>query len=263
MTRTQHSLLIEGNLRLHKIASNSPKVMSAFPSEDYANDLKNLDFNSESIPLQRSLGMIWNLKDDTFLYRLSLEEKEYTRRGILSTINSLFEPLGCVCPVLIKGKILLRELMQHTTDWDEPLPAERRHEWESWRDSLVHLETLKIPRAYTPATLDDSSKIELHVYCDASELAIAAVAYLRTFDHSNAPSISFVMGKAKVAPKHRHTIPRLELCAAVLGVELSELVIEELDVELNKVFFYTDSKIVMGYIRITKFGDSMSTWRTE
>ena len=248
MTRTQHSLLLEGNLRLHKIASNSPKVMSAFPSEDYANDLKNLDFNSESIPLQRSLGMIWNLKDDTFLYRLSLEEKEYTRRGILSTINSLFDPLGCVCPVLIKGKILLRELMQHTTDWDEPLPAERRHEWESWRDSLVHLETLKIPRAYTPAALDDSSKIELHVYCDASELAIAAVAYLRTFDHSNAPSISFVMGKAKVAPKHGHTIPRLELCAAVLGVELSELVIEELDVELNKVFFYTDSKIVMGYI---------------
>ena len=104
-------------------------------------------------------------------------------------------------------------------------------------DSLVHLETLKIPRAYTPAALDDSSKIELHVYCDASELAIAAVAYLRTFDHSNAPSILFVMGKAKVAPKHGHTIPRLELCAAVLGVELSELVIEELDVELNKVFF--------------------------
>lgn len=56
------------------------------------------------------------------------------------------------------------------------------------------------------------------------------------------------MGKAKLTPRPTHTIPRLELCAAALAVELADLVSGELDIHLNDTHFYTDSKVVLGYI---------------
>lgn len=64
------------------------------------------------------------------------------------------------------------------------------------------------------------------MFTDASEKAIAAVAYLRTLDEDGNSQLGFVMGKFKVAPKHRHSIPRLELCAAVLGVEIYETILD-------------------------------------
>lgn len=78
--------------------------------------------------------------------------------------------------------------------------------------------------------------------------AIAAVAYLRVIDTDGQCHVGFIMGKAKLAPYPAHTVPRLELCAAVLAVELAELITEESDIELQGVKFYTDSRIVLGYI---------------
>ena len=78
---------------------------------------------------------------------------------------------------------------------------------------------------------------ELHVFSDASEKAIAAVAYLTCQDKENKTSIGFVLGKAKVAPKHGHTIPRLELCAAVLAAEIAEFISDNLDIPLDAVRF--------------------------
>lgn len=249
LKRTQEALKVEGNLRLHKIASNSQSVMNAFPTDDLAKDLKDLDFGEETLPLQRSLGLSWDLESDAITFRVSSTEKPYTRRGILSTVNSLFDPLGLVAPVTIQGKLLLRKLTAGTTDWDEPLPESHMTEWETWKESLKQLELLQIPRTYSSNSCGHNSNTELHVFCDASEKAIAAVAYLKTLNDDGIQQLGFVLGKAKVAPLHGHTIPRLELCAAVLAVEIAEIVTEQLDVTFSTVRFYTDSKVVLGYIR--------------
>lgn len=45
-----------------------------------------------------------------------------------------------------------------------------------------------------------------------------------------------------------HTIPRLELCTAVLAVQMSEIILEELDLNVGITRFYTDSQVVLGYI---------------
>lgn len=67
LKRTQE-MLASSNLRLHKIASNSPAVMNAFPVEDHVKDLKDLDLEKDSPPIQRSLGLSWNLFLFCFIY---------------------------------------------------------------------------------------------------------------------------------------------------------------------------------------------------
>ncbi|XP_046548301.1 uncharacterized protein LOC124258276 [Haliotis rubra] len=59
------------------------------------------------------------------------------------------------------------------------------------------------------------------------------------------------MGKVKIATSHGHTIPRLELCAAVMAVDLAEMVWDSLNIDSSDCRFYSDSKIVLGYIRNT------------
>lgn len=86
------------------------------------------------------------------------------------------------------------------------------------------------------------------VFCDVSTKAIAAVAYLKLTDSNGAIHVGFVMGKAKLTPLPEHTVPRLELCAAVLAVELAELVSSEINMRLDDTAFYSDSKVVLGYI---------------
>ena len=95
LKRTQE-VLLETNLRLHKIASNKKEVMEAFPSEDHDNDLKDLDLGSDVLPTQRSLGLNWNLMSDTFTFNVAKEEKPFTRQGVLSTVNSIYDPLGFI-----------------------------------------------------------------------------------------------------------------------------------------------------------------------
>lgn len=85
---------------------------------------------------------------------------------------------------------------------------------------------------------------ELCLFSDASNRVKRAVAYIRM--------VRFVMAKAKLSPRPESTIPHLEVCGAVLAVELVELILDELDLKPDAVKFYCDSKVVLGYI----FNDS-------
>ncbi|XP_028996228.1 uncharacterized protein LOC114849211 isoform X1 [Betta splendens] len=241
------NMLAEFNLRLHKVASNCSQVMEAFTAEDRASNLKDLDLGVDPLPVQRSLGLCWDLQTDSFTFSVSAEVKPFTRRGVLSTVNSLYDPLGFVAPIIMQGKAIVRELSSEERDWDAPLPVGKEKMWVSWRDSLKVLKGLQVPRCYSPGSLKSTEKKELCIFSDASIVAIGAVAYLHTVD-SEGHHVGFVMGKSKLAPRPAHTVPRLELCAAVLAVEIFELIRDELDVKVDNVKFFTDSKIVLGYI---------------
>ncbi|VDI66836.1 Hypothetical predicted protein [Mytilus galloprovincialis] len=87
LKKTQEALITEGKLRLHKIASNNKEVMEAFPPEDLAKNLENLKLTDQALPVQHSLGIRWSLDSDTFSFDISTEDRPYSRRGVLSTIN--------------------------------------------------------------------------------------------------------------------------------------------------------------------------------
>ncbi|XP_069106579.1 uncharacterized protein [Argopecten irradians] len=247
MKHTQQALATAG-IRLHKVASNSTQVLKSFPQEDLAKDLKDLEIGTDSLPVQHSLGLSWDLESDSFLFRISPDDKPYTRRGVLSVTNSLFDPLGFIAPVAIGGKILLRSMTTGMFDWDETLPSKFYNEWERWRDSLHDLQDLRIPRQYTSSSFKECENISVHVFSDASEKAIASVGYLLTACEDGTQELGFILGKTKVAPLHTTTIPRLELCAAVLAIEIAETISEQLNLPLSIFRFYTDSKVVLGYV---------------
>ena len=59
------------------------------------------------------------------------------------------------------------------------------------------------------------------------------------------------MGRSGVTPVKPITIPRLELAAAAVAVELVQMLKRELDVVITDVYFWTDSTSVLRYIRST------------
>ncbi|XP_061772193.1 uncharacterized protein LOC133562225 isoform X2 [Nerophis ophidion] len=145
LQRTKCSLA-ESNLRLHKFVSNSEEVTKAFSPQDCAPVVKDLDLSGDFTPTQRSLGLLWEITSDTFTYFASPTNKPFTRRGVLSTVNSVFDPLGMLAPVTIQGRSLLRELTSELADWDTPLPESKKNKWETWKESLQGLNKIHIPR---------------------------------------------------------------------------------------------------------------------
>ncbi|XP_052770823.1 uncharacterized protein LOC128210513 [Mya arenaria] len=243
---TKEALSENGKIRLHKIASNDVEIMNKFPKEELSTTFKDLDLD-DTLPVQHSLGLTWDLNQDVFSFIAPAVEKPFTRRGLLSTINSVFDPVGFVAPFTISGKMLLRKACPDGSSWDDPLPETHVKEWESWKTVLEKLNGYKVPRMYISESLSLASDYKICIFSDASESAIAAAGYV-VIDRPDSSMIGFIMGKAKLAPKNGHSIPRLELCAAVLAVEVGTFIAEQLDILPSAFRFFTDSKVVLGYI---------------
>ncbi|XP_060078384.1 uncharacterized protein LOC132557875 [Ylistrum balloti] len=248
LKKAQRALLEGGNLKLHKIASSSEEVMSQFPAADLAKTLEPLDLTHDELPLHHSLGMAWELSTDTFTYNTSENQKPFTKRGLLSTVNGIFDPLGFLAPIIIRGKIIMRDAVNEANGWDDPLLPHTEKVWRSWTEQLSKLCDIHIPRCFLTVSFSKCVTRTLHIFSDASELAVAACAFLRGVNEDGEVFTGFVFGKSKVAPKHGHTIPRLELCAAVLATEIGEMLSEQLDIPLDHLRYYTDSRIVLGYL---------------
>ena len=139
--------------------------MEAFdPCDDLGENLKEID-SDETV--HRSLGLCLNLKDDTFQFSEPMTEKPFTRRGILSTVNSLFDPLGFIAPIILSGKILLREVTPSGVDWDEPLPSVYEQKWAEWTSSLQILKDAAIPRMLSHQSVSLAKDVEVHIFSDA------------------------------------------------------------------------------------------------
>jgi len=148
----------------------------------------------------------------------------YTKRTLLSEIATIFDPIGWLAPLIIVAKILMQRVHQLKTAWDKALPENIQQQWLSFKQDLSNLKDLEIPRYYShvTSTIDYSSIRQENVqYCligfsDTSERAFSAVVYLGIYRHNQSPIISLVMSKTRVAPCKTVSIPRLELCGALL-----------------------------------------------
>ena len=248
LIKSTKKMCLRGGFNLHKFTSNEKDVIQEIPVPDRAEDVKNLDFDREPLPIERALGVQWCIESDTFKFVVSLKDRPCTRRGILSTVSSIFDPLGFVAPVLLEGKAILQELCRQNLDWDDPVPEEIQKRWLKWKSEIEELKNVEISRCYKPNDFGHVVKAELHHFSDASFKGYGQCSYLRMVNQENQIRCSFVIGKARVTPLKSVTVPRLELNAAVVSVRVSEQLRRELDIDITDEIFWTDSRVVLDYI---------------
>ena len=80
--------------------------MEAIPLEERAKGVKNLDLDRSSLPVERALGIHWNTDTDQFGIQIKSKQREFTRRGLLSIVSSVYDPLGLVCPFVLRAKVI-------------------------------------------------------------------------------------------------------------------------------------------------------------
>lgn len=122
LIKSTKSLLAKGGFNLHKFISNSKEVIEAIPKEQRASGIKELDLSRDILPIERALGVQWCVQSDTLQFRVVLKDKPLTRRGILASISSIYDPLGLAAPFLLQGKQILQDLCKNQAAWDEMVP---------------------------------------------------------------------------------------------------------------------------------------------
>ena len=236
----------DGGFRLTKFVSNNIDVLNSIPLEDRAKDVQSLDLVTDDLPVSRALGVLWQIKEDSFGFRIQIKETDVaqvTRRKVLSFICSMYDPFGFIAPVVLVGKAILQQLCREDRGWDEPLSRELCTQWVEWVDSLTHLHQLSIPRCFKSHQGWGYDNAELHVFSDASTVGYGSVAYLRLIDGRGKVNLSFVAGKARLAPLKSQTIPKLELTAATVSVRLACTIQREMSASIRTVY-HTDSTFV-------------------
>ena len=243
-------LLAQGGFRLHKWISNNREVLEAIPEGERAVGLQDLNF--QALPVERTLGVLWDVNADRFTYTFRTANRPATRRGLLGTVCSIYDPMGFITPFTIRGKKLLQDLTREKVAWDEPLSGQTQEKWQAWLKELTDIGDIAIDRCLQPDEIGPIDKAELHHFSDASMQAYGAASYLRLISNEGKVTSHLLFTRARIAPLKQLSIPRLELAGAVLSAQQDQMLRRELSIPITASYFYTDSTIVLAYIRNKK-----------
>ncbi|XP_075157941.1 uncharacterized protein LOC142231207 [Haematobia irritans] len=231
-------LLETGGFPLRKFASNVSNVIKDINMAD-----REPTFQLYDMEFIKALGLKWSPSADSFLfyYQLPVTSSKLTKRKILSHIATFFDPLGLINPIIVQCKILMQGLWKLKIHWDESVPHSIATQWENICRSLPDIKNLKIKRL-----VHIKSKIEIHGFADASTKAYGACIYVVCKE--GVFESSLLCAKSRVAPTRPVTLPRLELCAALLLAELLDSVCKIFNPNPANVHCWSDSSIALAWI---------------
>ena len=162
------NLLARGGFNLTKWVSNSRAVLKTIPRQLRASGVRDLDLGGEVLPVERALGVRWNVETDQFVFRMQLKRKPPTRRGLLSVVSSVYDPLGFISPFLLSAKIILQDLCRRKLKWDDVIPRDSLHQTQWWLESLPAMEQFSVQRCYKPKEFGTVADVQIHHFSDAS-----------------------------------------------------------------------------------------------
>lgn len=256
MQRQLIELLEGGGFPLRKWCSNHSGLLESVPAELRETQLPLRLDNDDNV---KTLGLLWHPAADIFQIvnniQLISSTHDFTKRTVLSVISAIFDPLGFISPIVILCKIFLQQLWQQQMTWDEPLSPELSQIWQSLYRQLPLIDNIRIARRIL---VDNPTvNIQLHGFCDASEKAYGTCIYLRSTNKYGTTTVKLLCSKSRVAPLKKLSLPRLELCGALLLAQLLKKVTRALRLDICHRYLWTDSTIVLAWLNAPS-----SRWKT-
>nr|XP_040241612.2 uncharacterized protein LOC120961699 isoform X1 [Anopheles coluzzii]XP_049461104.1 uncharacterized protein LOC125906417 isoform X1 [Anopheles coluzzii]XP_049463243.1 uncharacterized protein LOC120950902 isoform X1 [Anopheles coluzzii]XP_049464286.1 uncharacterized protein LOC125907234 isoform X1 [Anopheles coluzzii] len=245
-------MMLKGGFPLRKWTSNRLEVLQELDASQIGTK-SSLQFDTDETI--KALGVCWEPERDNLCFASSIKPLQLpsTKRSICSEIARLFDPLGLIAPVVVRAKIMMQQLWALSIGWDETVPESFGLKWKDFYEKLEILTCYRIER-YCFAL---RSNVQLHIFTDASESAYGSCVYARCEDAEGNIKISLLASKSRVAPLKRISLPRLELCGAVLGAHLYEHIAKAIQLPVQSVHFWSDSSITLHWIKAAP-----NTWKT-
>ncbi|XP_018372395.1 PREDICTED: uncharacterized protein LOC108767167, partial [Trachymyrmex cornetzi] len=236
------ALLARGGFTIRQWASNEERVVS-----DLADDTLHAGFAFGEYRFLKTLGLTWpwwkytshalnaaimrngspcifppwtwRARDDEIRYLVQPIEftERFTKRRILSEIAKIFDPLRLLGPVVFYAKGLMQEIWRHRLNWDESVPQSIHTAWLEFVQQLGIISQISFDRKLVT---DNYRDVQVHGFCDASNKGYGACIYVRSLGKDRNTTVRLLCAKSRVAPLKNVTIPRLELCGALLLARL-------------------------------------------
>ena len=145
LNRETRASLKSRGFNLTKWTSSSRSVISELTPFGLASPTLDLDF--DELPIERTLGMLWNSEVDAFMFRppqvVINQEEPLTKREFLSYMSRVYGPPGFVAPIILQMKVLMQEIWGTKLDLNEELPTNYRNRlsgmlvFQNWKASAV------------------------------------------------------------------------------------------------------------------------------
>ncbi|XP_062557798.1 uncharacterized protein LOC134222654 [Armigeres subalbatus] len=230
-----------GGLRLRKWACNYAEVLQEIPDKNLA--IRPPDgIHLDPDPSVKALGLTWLPGSDNFRFHSAVPiidpEDILTKLKVLSIIATLFDPLGFIGATTTAAKIFMQLLWTLEDEkgkklgWDQP--STLGESWKKFHEQLPILDEIKIDRCII---IPNAVEVEFHFFSDASGKAYGTCLYVRSQDHCGIVKVQLLSSRSKVAPLKTQSIPRLELCGALVAAQLFEKVRQATNLQVNTTFW--------------------------
>ncbi|XP_055623164.1 uncharacterized protein LOC129766610 [Toxorhynchites rutilus septentrionalis] len=242
--RQLQQLLARGGFTLRKWSANDAKVLQHIPCELWGTSTQT-EIGRNTVT--KALGLLWNPATDQFGFQVPMlkDIDVVTKRIVVSEMSQLFDLLGLLGPVIISARIFVQGLLANLgVTWDEELPETESCWWKRYRGELVQLKEITVQRS---ALSNCRREYQLHCFCDASSKGYGCCVFVVGPNADGILESKLLIAKSRVAPLRGLSIPRLELCAALLGSQLVHNLQTNTDFSATAIF-WSDSMVVLHWI---------------
>ena len=258
-------ILQKGGFHLRKWRTSSTEVLSHIPQDLQESNPVKRSTAINNLTQSKALGLLWDSQSDVMSPTISNDHiSSPTKRGLTSSIFKTYDILGWISPTILQMKLLIQELWKSGKGWDDAVPESTLLTYQTWKEELPMLARKTLPRCYTRKGYDT---VTLHGFADASMVAYGAVVYCRATYPDHPPTTSLIVSKTKLTkyvskkkkladkdkpeeqPEDKpDSIPKLELCAALLLAKLLHKLGKLLDISSRHWTAWSDSSTVIAWL---------------
>ena len=198
---------------------------------------------------QKVLGLKWDMGKDELSLAVSnstTSKNTFTKREVLSKIASMWDPLGICAGYLTKGRLIFQSIVRLKLRWDDDIgDTDLYQKWTAWVEQMFSCEDMIIGRSIVPTKpIKNYPDCQLVGFCDGSATAYGCALYLRWASKDESETeVMFLGSKGKVGPISGNTVPRQELCGALLLSRMTNSVENALAHTELKDLLSTDTKL--------------------